>query len=179
MSPPGHHRLFGQTDSVFARDHSTPCQHLGEKLIQRRLNFFTNFRLAIISVRHDIDVNVPVSGMTETGDRKSMFRACSFSGKLDEIDHAAARDDNVLVQLGQAGRAKRVAEFATQRPKFFAILFRGRHFDGSGISFEPTIPASLSLRLDSFLLSIEINQQMGISRLAQWLCPILHAPLRA
>src|SRR5689334_21866346 len=62
-----------QTDPVFASNDTTPRQYLSEKIIERMLNFFAHGVVAIVSVRHDIDVNVAVAGMAEARDRKSVL----------------------------------------------------------------------------------------------------------
>ena len=41
------------------------------EFIQRLLNSFPHSRVTIVAIRHDVDVNVSVTGMTKTGDRKT------------------------------------------------------------------------------------------------------------
>src|SRR5439155_27071544 len=65
--------FFCQTDPVLAGNYATPCQHLCEKIVQRVLDFFPNGRVAIVALRHDIDVNVAVARMTKARDRESML----------------------------------------------------------------------------------------------------------
>ena len=63
--------FLGQPDSMFAGDDSAPCQHLGEQFIEHSSHFLAYGSFAIVAIRHEVDVNIPVSGVTETGDRKS------------------------------------------------------------------------------------------------------------
>ena len=62
-----------QTDAVLAGNYSTPCQHLCEKIVQRVLDLFANGCIAIVSISHDVDVNVAVTRMTKARDRESML----------------------------------------------------------------------------------------------------------
>ena len=65
--------FFRQTDSVLARDYAAPFQHLIKKIVERLINFFSHGRVTIISIRHDVDMNIAIAGVTETGDGKPMF----------------------------------------------------------------------------------------------------------
>jgi hypothetical protein len=71
LRPPA---FFCQADPVFACNHAAPRQHLCEKIVEGALDFFANGRVAIVSIRHDVDVNVAVSSMAEAGDGKSVLR---------------------------------------------------------------------------------------------------------
>src|SRR5947199_4865824 len=73
--------FFCQTDSVLARDYAAPRQHLRKKIVERLFHFVAHDRVTIISIRHDVHMNVAVAGVTETGDGKSVFflkRSCEF-----------------------------------------------------------------------------------------------------
>jgi len=48
-------------------------------------------------------MNVPIAGVAEAGDRESVFLP-QFRRELGEVDQAAARNGDVLVQLRQPGR---------------------------------------------------------------------------
>src|ERR1700724_1775933 len=101
--------LFSETYSVFAGDHAAPGQDLRKKFVQSAFDFFANRCIAIVTVGHDVDMNVAVTGVTKTGDRESRFRAQAF-GKLNQIDNATPRHDHVFVQFSETGRAQGVAE---------------------------------------------------------------------
>ena len=77
--------FFCQTDSMFACDHAAPRQHLRKKIVKRAFDLFAHSSVAIVAVRHDVDVNVSVSGVTKAGDRKSMFRLQRL-GEFHQID---------------------------------------------------------------------------------------------
>ena len=81
---------------MLAGNHTAPLQHLRKKIVQCAIDFFAHGCVPVEPIRHDVDVNVAVAGVPETGDRKSMFRLKSF-GELDKIDNAAARHDHVLI----------------------------------------------------------------------------------
>ena len=69
------------------------------------LHFLTHVRVAIVTIGHDVDVNVAVPGVAKTSDRKSVLRVQPL-GELDKIDNVAARNDHILIQFGEAGRAQ-------------------------------------------------------------------------
>ena len=56
-----------------------------------------NLRILVIT-DHYVHVDVPVSGMSETGNRKSAA-GLEPLGEFDEIDEFAARNNDILVQL--------------------------------------------------------------------------------
>src|SRR5262245_27350457 len=117
--------FFGEADSMFAGDDAAPGENLRKQIIERALHAFANGDLAIIAIRHDVDVNVSITGMAKAGDRKSGFCAQSLR-KLDKIDDAAPRHDDVLIQFGQSGGAEGIAKLPAQGPQFFTILFASR-----------------------------------------------------
>ena len=87
---------------MLARDHAAEPQHLREELIEHPLRSLSHPRVPIIPVRHNVDVHVPVAGMTETRDWK-----CSFSKpfrEFDQLDELASRHDDILVRFGQVAR---------------------------------------------------------------------------
>ena len=65
--------FFCEADSVLARDHAAPCKHLLEKVIERAIDFFAHGDIAVVTVRHDIDMDIAVTGVAEAGDWKSVF----------------------------------------------------------------------------------------------------------
>ena len=93
LRPPA---FLGQADSVLTGNYAAPGQHLCEKIIERVLDLFAYRGVAIIPVCHDVDVNVAVPGVTETGDWKSI-RALQFLREFHEIDQTTARHDHILV----------------------------------------------------------------------------------
>jgi hypothetical protein len=65
--------FFGQANSMLASDYTAPGQYLFKKIVERALDFVANGRVAVVPVRHDVDVNVAVTGMTKARDRESVF----------------------------------------------------------------------------------------------------------
>src|SRR5438105_3000537 len=88
--------FFGQTDSVFAGNDAAPGQDLLKQFVESALHFFAHGGISIVTIRHDVDMNVAVASMAETRDWKSRLRAQSFR-ELDKIDNAAARHDHVFI----------------------------------------------------------------------------------
>jgi hypothetical protein len=83
---------------MLARNHAAELQHLREQFIQRPLRLLAHGRLAVITVRHDVDVHVAIARVTEAGDRKSRSFRERFR-KFHQIHQPAARHDDVLIQL--------------------------------------------------------------------------------
>src|SRR6266481_971013 len=79
--------FFCQTDPVLAGNYATPCQHLCKKIVQRVFDFFANGRVAIVAVRHDIDVNVAVARMTKAF--RSLLRRWQSATHLPSVSQAA------------------------------------------------------------------------------------------
>src|SRR5262245_25360308 len=98
VGPPA---FFRQTDSVFACDDTAPGQYLRKKIVERALDSVAHGRIAIVSVCHDVDVNIAVSRMAEASDRESML-CLQPLGEFDQIDETTAWDDDVFVQFRQA-----------------------------------------------------------------------------
>src|SRR4029077_6669508 len=93
LGPPA---FFGHPDSVLAGNYAAPGQHLCEKIVERVLDFFAHNCVAIVTVCHDIDVNVSVPGVTETGDWKSIL-ILQCLREFHEIDQTTAWHDHILV----------------------------------------------------------------------------------
>ena len=52
-----------------------------KKVVERMIDFFSHRGVAIVTVSHDVDMNVAVTSMTKAGDGKSMpglQRFCEF-----------------------------------------------------------------------------------------------------
>src|SRR6266480_4332026 len=65
--------FFGEANSVLARDHAAPCKHLLEQIIEGVIDLCPHGSVAVVTVCHDIDMNIAVTSMAEAGDWKSMF----------------------------------------------------------------------------------------------------------
>ena len=95
LRPPA---LFCQTNSMLAGNHTSPREHLCEKFIEGGINFFTHARVAVVTIRHDINVNVAITCMAKTCNGKSMLRL-KLLDELDKIDNVTARHDHILIQF--------------------------------------------------------------------------------
>ena len=74
-------------------------------------------------IHHDVGVDVAVAGVAEAGDRQAVL-PLQPGGEAKQVLQPAARDDDVFVQLGQAGVAQGIGEFAPDLPDGFALLRR-------------------------------------------------------
>src|SRR4029453_18524092 len=90
LRPPA---FFGHADSVLTSNYAAPSQHLCEEIVERVLDLFAHRGVAIVTIRHDVEVNVAVPGVTETGNRKSILRLQCLL-EFNEIDQTTARPAN-------------------------------------------------------------------------------------
>src|SRR5215471_9746005 len=65
--------FFRETNSVFTRNYTAQREHLPEEIVESALNFFPHSSVAIVAIGHNVDVNVAIPGVAETGDRKSIL----------------------------------------------------------------------------------------------------------
>src|SRR5713101_4155994 len=86
--------FLGQADPVFASNYAAPGQHLREEIVERVLDFFAHCGVAIVTVGHDVDMNVAVPGVPKTGDRKSIL-SLQCLREFHEIDQTTARYDHI------------------------------------------------------------------------------------
>ena len=124
LRPPA---FLGEANAVLAGDHAAPSENLRKQFIESEFDPIVHGQIVVMR-RHNIDVNVAVAGMAEGRNWKTMTRL-EFTGELDQIDETTARDDDVLVEFRQTCGAKRVAEFATQRPQFLRAFLGRRERD--------------------------------------------------
>ena len=123
-------RLFGEADAVFAADDAAHGKNTAEKFIQDAVHP-TIIRFGA-SRSHQIDVNIPVPGMAKAGNGNPVF-FLKLGGKPKEIENAAPRDSDILIQFNEAGIAQGVAKAATNLPKLLAGFFaNGRNEAGGG-----------------------------------------------
>jgi len=88
--------FFGQANSMLAGNYAAPGQHLCEEIVERVFDFFAHNCVAIVTIRHDVDVNVAVPGVTETGDWKSIL-SLQCLREFHEIDQTTAWHYDILV----------------------------------------------------------------------------------
>src|ERR1019366_5818053 len=69
----------------------------------------------------DVRMDVAVAGMAEAGDAQAVL-PLEPCGKGKQVLQPAAGDDDILVQLGQAGIAQGVRELLADLPHGFAFL---------------------------------------------------------
>ena len=51
---------------MFTGNYTTPRQYLREKLVKRALHFFPHGFLPIVTISHNVDVNVAIAGVPKT-----------------------------------------------------------------------------------------------------------------
>ena len=103
---------------MFAADGAAPGDDLGKKFIKRGFGMFIGARL--VQVHHHVGVDVAIAGVAETRDGQAVL-LLQPGGELEQIFQPAARDNDVFVQLGQAGVAEGVGKFAPDFPDFLAL----------------------------------------------------------
>lgn len=122
--------FFGDADAVFAADDAAEAEDVAEEIVEGGVGAGALVRVIHVG-NHDVDVDVAVAGVAEAGDGEAAadLEAC---GEFDEIDETAARDDDVLVEFGEAGVAETVGEFAAHLPEGFDFRVGGTGFDADG-----------------------------------------------
>ena len=88
--------LLGQADPVLACNDATPGQHLCKEIVERVVDSFAHSSVAIVTVCHNVDVNIAIPGVTKAGNRKSILSLHGF-GEFHEIDQTTARHDYILI----------------------------------------------------------------------------------
>ena len=85
---------------MFAGDGAAPRQHLTEQFIERGGR--TPFCARLGEVNHHVRVDIAVARMTKAGKLQLVF-LLQTRGQREQVFQPAARYDDVLIQLGQAG----------------------------------------------------------------------------
>lgn len=112
--------FLGKADAVLAGDRSAPSDDLREERVEDPLDLLGTLGLLFLG-DHDIHMDVSIPGVTEAGDREAgLF--LQFLREGDEVDESAARDGDILVELGEAGGLQRCREGAAQGPHPVATL---------------------------------------------------------
>ena len=76
-------------------------------------------------------MDVAIAGVTEAGDAEVVL-PLEPRGEGEEVLQAAARDDDILVQLGEAGVTEGIGELAANLPYRFALVLSQADFDEAG-----------------------------------------------
>ena len=111
-------RFLGEADAVFAGDDAAVFEDPGEEEVEGGVGSFPDTRIFVV-IDHEVGVDVTITSMAETGDGDAGLLLQVLS-ELDELDEFGARDDDVLVELGEAGVAEGVGEVAAELPNEFA-----------------------------------------------------------
>src|SRR5438445_10954366 len=105
-------------------------------------------------------MNIAVPGMAEAGygQTMSLLKPTSESKQVFE---PAARHNNVLIELGQAGIPQRIREFAAKGPNLLAFPGAKRGFDE-----ERLLGSKQTLQVAQFAahgtgLAVQFDDQMG------------------
>ena len=103
----------GQTWAVgdnlgFAADPATQVDDFPEEGIKGLIGSGTH-RWIINAINHDIDVDIAVPGMPETGNRHAALLLQALT-ESDQLDQPAPWHDDVLIELCQAGGPQAVTE---------------------------------------------------------------------
>lgn len=97
-------RFLGDAHAMLSRDGPVVFKNPCEKLIQCSIGVRPDFRVIVV-FHHEIGVDVAIPSMAKTGDRDAGF-LLQLAGEGHQFDELGSRDDDVLVELGQA----RIAE---------------------------------------------------------------------
>src|SRR5438552_5249167 len=159
LGPPA---FFGQADPMFACNDATPRKDLREEIVQSALDVFAHRGVAIVTVCHDVDVNVAVPSVTKAGDRKSVLNLKCLR-EFHEIDEMTPRHDHILVKLRQAARAQLIAKLTAQCPESFGIDLTDGYLQCIWFSLLEQLANSRGFAANTFLLSVNIDEQMRVT----------------
>ena len=113
-----------------------------------------------VVIHHDVGVDVAVAGVAETGQRQAML-LLQPRGEGEQILQTAAGNDDVLVQLGQAGVAQGEGKFAAQFPDVLAFGFAEAGFDEQGVMPAHNFFKRCDFLADGMFLAVEFYDEMG------------------
>jgi len=88
---------------MFPGDDPVHADDLVKQLVQRCFALFLRTRL--FQVYHDVNVDVAVAGVSETGDSHAVF-FLKFNREGEQFFQAATRHNDVFIQFGQPGVAQ-------------------------------------------------------------------------
>ena len=71
-------------------------------------------------IDHDVDMDVTVTGMAEASDGQTMF-LLQPRCETEQVLKAAARHDDVLIELDQAGVPQRPGKLTPDLPNLFTL----------------------------------------------------------
>ena len=157
----GEPAFFGDADAVFAADDAAEAEDVAEEIVEGGVGAGALIRVLHVW-DHDIDVDVAVAGVAEAGDWEAAanLEAC---GEFDEIDEAAAGDDDVLVEFCEAGVAETVGEFAAHLPEGFDFRVGGAGFDADGTVGAEETSDFAEFGADAGCGAVEFGEEMGFA----------------
>ncbi len=145
---------------MFAGNCTTGADDIPKEVIQRLLHLLGDFWIGRVC-NHDVDVDIAVSGMSETRDRKSIL-LLERAGELHQFDQLSPGHRDIFVQLHQPGRLQRFGKPAAQIPEFFAILFAKCGLERKSSEGTQYAGKRCHRRTDRFLVPIQIQQEMRV-----------------
>ena len=155
LRPPA---FLGEADAMFAADGAAPGNDLRKQFVERRPGARLGVRLG--EVHHHVGVDVAVAGMTETRDGQAMF-FLQIRRKLEEIFQSSARNNNIFIQLCEAGVAQGVGKFAADLPDRLTFPVAKATFDKQRLLPADDLFQLLQLAPDGIFLAIEFGDKMG------------------
>ena len=111
---------------MFASDRAAPLENLAKEFVQGSLA--ASLRTWLSQIDHEIGVDIPVAGMSKTGNSDAMF-FLQARREGEEVLESAARHHNIFVEFGQTGISKRVRELAPDLPHFFTLVSTQANLD--------------------------------------------------
>ena len=99
---------------MLASDDAPPGENLPEEIVERGVGAGAAAGLGV--VHHHVDVDVAIARVAKARDGEAML-FLQPRGEAKQFLQPPAWDDDVFVQLRQAGVTEAVAEFAAQAPE--------------------------------------------------------------
>src|SRR5882672_5418573 len=105
-------------------------------------------------------MDVAVACVAKARDRQPVLLLQPF-GEAEQVLQSAARNHNVLVELGQAGVAQRVGKLATQLPEFFATFRTQPTLNEERFQRRDNLLQLSKLKFYRALLTVQLNDEMS------------------
>ena len=156
---------------MLARDRAVPGENLPEQFVER--DFGALDGSGVISIQHDVDVNVSVAGVPKAGDGQIDF-LLKTRGEAEQILQPSARHDDVFVQFCEAAGAERGGKFAPDLPDFFTVGVAQSALDEKWFESADDFFNFRQFTANGFFLPVNFNDQMRFANAeAIVLCVVL------
>jgi len=152
--------FFGESDAVFPRNDAPPFENFGKEFIESLGDLFFDGTAFVVASGHEVDMNISISSVAKAGDGEAVFFS-EFFGKKGEVSESTTGDNDIFVELWQAGCFEGLGKCAAQIPEFLASEFAKGGFHSAGVQFLEEVGEGFHFTGDRGFLAIEIQKEMS------------------